>query len=294
MFGCSCSDLSSLCRLVNRSGTPICSHVVSSSNLLCFLVQQAWRFLRTPEQVQTCALFVTDSIISPCASWAPPCPGFTLWFWVPRGLTRTMTSDLPVRLGSCVLSVPRGYIVICDQTPEFVGAPCLAIWLRVSSLFVQGMASELEIIPAQFRVALERLGITSMQHLAHGVLSFPALQLALPGFQEADSNLLWFRIQREQTRPWTSPSSASLSTTSGTTAVAELALTFPSRSEWCGVPLPQLQPTSSALPLVQSGSVAQSFSTTRTFFLDDARKKQRVVKVGAGETEVVHTLGLLS
>ena len=61
--------------LVNRSGTPIGSHVVSSSNLLCFLVQQAWRFLRTPEQVQTCALFVTDSIISPCASWAPPCPG---------------------------------------------------------------------------------------------------------------------------------------------------------------------------------------------------------------------------
>ena len=156
--------------------------------------------------------------------------------------------------------------------------------------FVQGMASELEIIPAQFRVALEQLGITSMQHLAHGVLSFPALQLALPGFQEADYNLLWFRIQREQTRPWTSPSSASLSTTSGATAVAELALTFPSRSEWCGVPLPQLQPTSSALPLVQLGSVAQSFSTTLKFILDDARKKQRVVKVGAGETEVVHTL----
>ena len=100
--------------------------------------------------------------------------------------------------------------------------------------FVQGMASELEIIAAQFRVALEQLWITSMHHLAHGVLSFPVLQLALPGFQEADENLLWFRIQREQTRPWTSPSSASLSTTSGTTAVAELALTFPSRSEWCG------------------------------------------------------------
>lgn len=157
------------------------------------------------------------------------------------------------------------------------------------------MASELEVIPAQFCAALEKLGITSMQHLAHGVLSFPALQLALPGFQEEDYNLLWFRIQREQMRSWTSPSAAHSSTTSGATAAAALALTFPSRSEWRGAPMPQLRPTSSALPLVHSGSAAPSLSTTRRFFLDDTRKKLRVVKVCGGETDVmttrlVHTL----
>ena len=137
------------------------------------------------------------------------------------------------------------------------------------------MTSELEVIPAQFCAALEQLGITSMQHLAHGVLSFPALQLALPGFQEADESLLWFRIQREQTRPWTSPSAAPSSTTSGATAAAALASTFPSRSEWRGAPMPQLRPSSSALPLVPSGSAAPSLSTTLRFILDGARKKLR-------------------
>ena len=183
-----------------------------------------------------------------------------------------MTSDTACAVGVMrAVSAPRLH---CHNVTRHRSS-----WSTVLSDLAQGLLSFVQDMHLNSRLSLRNSVWLSNNWGSHPcstwlMVFFPSLLFSwhCPVFRW-QTNLLWFRIQREQTRPWTSLIGFFVDYIGYYgCGGAGTDLSFTKRV--VRVPLPQLQPDFSALPLVQSGSVAQSFRQLAKVSLDDARKKQ--------------------